>query len=127
MKHFKIKPFVKEAKKEKISDQKLLDTIEEFEQLDVDGKNRYSLGGTLYKLRLASNTGSGKSGGSRSILAYKKNDIIYWLHLFAKNDKGNVTTKELADLKKIAKLLFNYSDKELAKLIKDGVIVEVKS
>ncbi|MCF6768535.1 type II toxin-antitoxin system RelE/ParE family toxin [Thiotrichales bacterium 19S11-10] len=127
MKHFKIKAFVREAKKEKVSDQKLLETISDFEKLDDDGKNRYSLGGELYKLRLASKSGSGKSGGSRSILAYKKDDVVYWLHLFSKNDKGNITTKESSDLKKIAKLLFSYNKKQLEKLIKDGVLVEVKS
>lgn len=127
MKHFKIKSFVREAKKEKISDEKLLKAMINFDNLDDDGKHRYALGGELYKLRIATKSGSGKSSGSRSILAYKKNNMVYWLHLFAKNDKGNITTKELSDLKKIAKLLFGYNEKQLRKLIEDGILTEIVS
>ena len=50
--------------------------INEFFNLSREEQLKYSLGAGLYKLRIATKEGRGKSGGSRSILAFKK-DFIY--------------------------------------------------
>ena len=60
----------------------LNDTLEDFVKLDELGQQKYSLGAGLFKLRISSKSGRGKSSGSRSILAFKSNDRTIWLHLF---------------------------------------------
>lgn len=104
-----------------------MDTLDNFLNLGKDGQNRYSLGAGLYKLRLATKKGKGKSGGSRSILAFKQDERIIWLHLFDKNEKGNVTATELKKLKHISGILLEISQQELNTLLKIGEIEEVSN
>ncbi|NCT56322.1 MAG: type II toxin-antitoxin system RelE/ParE family toxin [Legionella sp.] len=126
MRQFKVKKFSGEAKKSQLSDQILQETISDFLMLDSLGRQKYALGSGVYKLRIASKSGRGKSGGSRCMLAFKAGDRIIWLHLFDKNDKGNVSNKELKKLKFLADILLALSDDELNRLIKLGEILEVK-
>lgn len=126
MKQYKVKKFNTEAKKERISDTNLNETLHDFFILGNEGQQKYSLGAGLYKLRIASKSGRGKSGGSRSILAYKLESRIIWLHCFAKNDKGNITPKELKKLKILSDILLGLSDDEILKLINLGELIEVK-
>jgi hypothetical protein len=51
---------------------------------------------------------------------------VIWLHLFAKNDKENVTTTELKKLKKLADILLGLSQSDINRLIKSGELYEVK-
>ncbi|KTD04773.1 type II toxin-antitoxin system RelE/ParE family toxin [Fluoribacter gormanii] len=125
MKHLKIKKFNNEAKKVGLKDETLIKTLDNFFKLSRDEQLQYSLGAGLYKLRIATNEGRGKSGGGRSILAYKKDNGIYWLHLFSKNDKGNVTTSELKKLKQLADIMLGLNDEQINKLINLGELCEV--
>ncbi len=125
MKHYKIKKFASEAKKNDASDLLLINTLSEFLSLGKEGQQKYSLGSGLYKLRLATKEGRGKSAGSRSILAYKNDTRIIWLHLFAKNDKGNITTDELKKLKILSNILLGLPKDEVDKLIRLGELCEV--
>ena len=125
MKHLKIKKFNSEAKKVRLRDQILVDTFNEFFNLTREEQQKYSLGSGLYKLRIATKEGRGKSGGSRSILAFKKDNGVYWLHLFSKNDKENVTTSELKKLKQLADIMLMLTDEQLNKLIELGELCEV--
>lgn len=126
MKHYKVRKFARETKKIDLSDMLLLDTATDFLNLDDAGRKRYALGAGLYKLRVATNEGQGKSAGSRSILAFEEDSKIIWLHLFSKNDKGNVTTNELIKLKLLADILLGLSDSDFTELIKAGEMYEVK-
>lgn len=125
MKHIKIKKFSNEANKANLTDSILVETLSNFFKLNRDEQLKYSLGAGLYKLRIASKEGKGKSGGSRSILAFKNDKGVYWLHLFSKNDKGNVTTSELKKLKQLADIMFELTDEQIMKLIKLGELLEV--
>lgn len=125
MKHLKIKKFNSEAKKVGLIDKTLIETLDNFFKLSSDEQLKYSLGAGLYKLRIATNEGRGKSGGSRSILAFKKDNGIYWLHLFSKNDKGNVTISELKKLKQLADIMLGLNDEQINKLISLGELCEV--
>ena len=125
MKYYKVKKFAREANKLKATDKLLSDTLVHFLETSDDERQKYSLGAGLYKLRLATNEGQGKSGGSRTILAFKTDNRIIWLHLFAKNDKGNVTTNELKKLKSLADILLELSASDMARLIKLGELYEV--
>ena len=126
VKQYKVKRFLAETKKIGIADITLVNTVKDFMGMDEHGQQRYALGAGLYKLRVASSGGKGKSGGARTILAVKKGQRLIWLHLFAKNDKGNVTTGELKKLKMLADILLGLSDVEIDKLVKSGELLEVK-
>ena len=125
MKHFKIKKFSNEAKKDNVSDALLSDTLNDFLGLGTIGQQKFSLGAGLYKLRLASKEGRGKSAGSRSILAFKNDNRVMWLHLFSKSEKGNVSISELKKLKLLSNILLEIPDYEIAKLIELGELYEV--
>jgi len=127
MKHLKIKKFSSEAKRANLIDQILIDTLNEFFNLSREEQLKYSLGAGLYKLRIATKEGRGKSGGSRSILAFKKDNEIYWLHLFSKNDKENVTTSELKKLKQLSDIMFTLTDEQVKNLVNLGELCEVNT
>jgi len=125
MKHYKIKKFINEAKKIELQDKILVETLNEFLSMGKESQQKYSLGSNLYKLRLATKEGRGKSGGSRSILAFKKDSKIIWLHLFSKNEKGNVTINELKKLKELSNIVLELSDEQIYKLLNLGELYEV--
>lgn len=125
MKSYKIKKFVSEAKKIELKDKILAETLNEFLGMGKEHQQKYSLGANLYKLRLSTKEGRGKSGGSRSILAFKKDSKIIWLHLFSKNEKGNVTTNELKKLKELSNIVLELSDEQIRKLLNLGELYEV--
>lgn len=127
MKTLKSKKFSSEAKKSKVKDEMLSKTLAIFLDLDEAGRKKFALGAGLYKLRIASKRGRGKSGGSRSILAFKQDDCLIWLHLFDKNDKGNISSKELKKLKTLADILLGLSKSELQGLIEAGELLEVEN
>ncbi|MCL9684201.1 type II toxin-antitoxin system RelE/ParE family toxin [Legionella maioricensis] len=127
MRHLKIKKFNNEANKVDLQDEILVETLNNFFKLHRDDQLKFSLGAGLYKLRIATKEGRGKSGGSRSILAFKNDNGVYWLHLFSKNDKGNVTTSELKKLKHLADIMFALTDEQISKLINLGELCEVNT
>lgn len=125
MKQFKVKKFVAEAKKLRVTDKIISKTLSHFLKVDLKGRQKNALGAGLYKLRLATNEGQGKSGGSRTILALKEEKRVIWLHLFAKNEKENITASELKKLKILADILSTISDKDITRLIKNNELCEV--
>ncbi len=66
------------------------------------------LGGGLVKLRLA-RRGAGKSGGFRTVLAYRRDDRAFFIHFFAKNVAENISDSDLDDLKDYGKILLEMS------------------
>jgi hypothetical protein len=120
MRIFKTRHFSKWADKEGLNNNSLLLAVSEIESGLVDA----DLGGNVYKKRVATNN-RGKSGGSRTLLAYKAGNKAFFVYGFAKNTRSNVTQIELKALKALAKELLIYSNKELANAITYGEIVEV--
>lgn len=125
LKQFKVKKFVSEAKKESIVDSLLSHTLNGFLNMGKNDQQKFSLGAGLYKLRLATKEGRGKSGGSRTILAFKNDERVVWLHLFSKNEKGNISVTELKKLKLLSNILLEISDDKLIKLLELGELYEV--
>lgn len=125
MNSYKVKKFSNEAKKLKVTNEQLLETLSHFLKMETEDRQKYSLGSGLYKLRLATSEGKGKSGGSRTVLAFKQDTRVIWLHLFAKNDKENITTSELKKLKLLADILLSMSIEDILKLIKANELYEV--
>jgi hypothetical protein len=100
MRIFKSKWFNKWADKEGLTDEALVVAVTEME----DGLIDADLGGHVYKKRAAIE-GQGKSGGLRTILAFKVGNKSFFMFGFAKNKQGNINKKELKSLKLMAKIL----------------------
>ncbi len=118
---FMNKPFDRWARKEGIGGEALRKAIDEMEHGLIDA----NLGGNVYKKRIAA-PGRGKSGSYRTILVYRQGDKVFFVHGFAKNDKGNIDAKELRTLKKYAALLLGYGGGELEKAVKGGELKKVE-
>lgn len=122
MRILKNKVFSKWAAKEGLSDSALWAAVDEMERGLVEA----DLGGHVFKKRVAVG-GRGKSGGVRTLLAYKVADKAFFIYGFAKNVRANVKTDELKGLKAYAEVLLSYSDKELTQVVKNGALIEVES
>lgn len=120
MQVFKNRAFNKWAAKEGLSDGALLCAVEEITQGLVDADQ----GGQVFKKRVAV-AGRGKSGGVRTLLAYRAGNRAFFVYGFAKNTRANISDKELKALKLYADILLNYSRAELIKAVKHGVLTEV--
>ncbi len=120
MRIFKTKGFARFTLKESIADETLRDVIKQLEL----GKYDVDLGAGLYKQRIP-RQGSGKSGGYRVIICFKHEDRSFFLYAFTKSDKANISAKEKADLKKLAKIYLSMTDSELTRLIQSGIIEEI--
>ena len=67
------------------------------------------LGGGVYKKRIAQ-PGRGKSGSSRTLLASNRQDRWIFVFGFEKNDRANVSDRELEALKMLAADLLGLTD-----------------
>ena len=120
MQIFKTIYFHKWAKHERLSDSKLRASVEEIENGLFDA----NLGGSVYKKRIP--VGSrGKSGGLRTIVAFQDENNSFFLYGYAKNARDNISTKEKAAFKLLAKKYLGLNSKELKKLIKIRELLEV--
>jgi hypothetical protein len=90
----------------------------------MDGRYDADLGGGVFKQRVA-HDGGGKSGGFHAIVVFRAGDHSFFVHGFAKNDKANVTAKELKALKQLSDVLLGFSDEELRTAQSAGELVEV--
>mgnify|MGYP001120850177 CR=1 FL=1 len=122
MKKLMTKHFSKWASKQRISKHELSKALSELEK----GNFEANLGGYLYKKRIRFE-GKGKSGSGRTVICYRKKDKAFFIHGFAKNDKSNLSKKELYAFKELAKILIGLSPSEIEKAIENGDFIEVKS
>lgn len=83
-----------------------------------------ALGGCLYKKRVA-RSGSGKSGGYRTLLAARIGGRYIFLHGFSKSDKANISTEERRALQCAGKVFLALSAEELSIALAAQVLVEV--
>jgi len=122
MKNLMTKHFSKWAARQKIPKHELVNALTEV----MDGHFEANLGGHLYKKRIHFE-GQGKSGGGRTIICYKKDDRAIFVHGFAKNEKSNLSKKELTAFKELSKILLRLSPEEIIIAIENKDLVEVKS
>ncbi len=122
MRIFKNQWIVKFAKKHKISDSELLEAVERADNGLIDA----DLGGGVIKQRIA-RQGQGRSGGYRSLILFKQADRAFFVYAFAKNDRENISDKELDVYRKAAAYYLKYTRAELAALKEDGIITEIES
>ena len=122
MRIFKNKAFSKWSTKEGLSDEALQMAVTEIE----NGLLEADLGGHVIKKRVAL-VGRGKSGGARTLLAYRTEDKAFFVYGFAKNTRSNIKPIELKALKMLAAQLLSYSDKDLNEAVEKQVLIEVSS
>ena len=97
MRVFKSRSFERFARSEGIGDAALAKAIRDAGKGLIDA----DLGGGLIKLRLA-RKGGGKSGGFRTLIAYRTKVRAVFLFGFAKSERANVSAAQIADLKQVA-------------------------
>ena len=117
---FKIKGFMRFQRKERIADAALIEAIRLAESGLVDA----DLGGGLIKQRIA-RLGQGKRGGYRTLIAFRQKNRAFFVFGFAKNERSNIGTEELEELKTLAAIYFSLSENQIAELIETDEVVEL--
>ena len=118
---YKSKPFARFAKKASITDAILWRAA----RLANEGIIDAYLGGGVIKQRIA-RAGEGKSGGSRSIILFKRNDRAVYVYGFEKKDLSNIKGDELEAFRELAKVVLGYTNAEMAKRVEDGALLKVE-
>ena len=118
---YKNKFFARFAKKARITDADLWKTAQLVNQGLIDA----DLGGGVVKQRIAP-AGSGKSGGSRSIILFRKNDRAVYVYGFQKKDLANIRPNELEAFRELAHVILGYTNAEMAQRVEDGALFNVE-
>ena len=120
MRVLKTRVFARFAKSESITDAQLVAAIMQAELGLIDA----DLGGGLIKLRIA-RAGKGKSGGFRTVIAYRAGSRAVFLTGFAKSRRDNIEPFELAALKLAAADLLSVTDKAVNIFVDGQRLIEV--
>ena len=112
--------FEKFAIKKKVSTYQLCEAIARAEL----GLINAQLGGGLIKQRVA-RKGEGRSGGFRTVIAYRTGVHAIFLYGFGKNERDNIDVDDFEDLKKTASILLAYGKDELARTVAAGELKEI--
>lgn len=106
--------FAKLARKEDISDYRLLDAVVRAERGQIDAQ----LAPHLIKQRIP-RPGQGRARGLRGILAYKRGTIAVPLFLFPKSGRANLTAAEQEAYAAFAAELAGFTDADFARLVRE--------
>lgn len=121
MQAFKTKAFARWADGDGLDDEALASAVAEMDEGLIDAR----LGGQVVKKRVAL-PGRGKRGGARTLVAFRQGEKAFFVYGFAKNERANISDRELKALKLLAKELLNYPAETLAKAIKAGELIEIE-
>jgi len=121
MEKLSTKWFKKWAKKSKITDQDLLDTVDNL----IKGLSTADLGSNLFKIRVKREH-SGKSSGFRTIVVYKENERAIFLYGFGKNEKDNISKTELLYFKKLGNDFLTLDKNQIKQLIEAKSLFEIE-
>jgi hypothetical protein len=117
---FAVKLFAKFQKQERISDAALCEAVSRAQRGLIDA----DLGQGLIKQRVA-RTGQGRSGGYRTLVAYRIAGRAVFLFGFAKSDRANISNDELQLLRQRASQILSLDDAAIEARIDDGDLFEV--
>jgi len=117
---FKSRWFTRFAINERISDPMLCKAVVEAESGLIDA----DYGGGVIKQRIA-RPNTGKSGGYRTIILFRRGDKAFFVYGFPKSERDNISDAEKRDFKDLAKEVFSQPDDRLGTLIKTGTFVPV--
>jgi len=121
MRVFVTKAFNRFARSERISVDRLQEAVGRAGRGLVDA----DLGGGLIKQRVA-RPGQGRSGGYRTVIAFRWLDRAVFLHGFAKSERDNIKDADLARMKKLAGLFLHASLEDLETWCERGELEEVR-
>jgi hypothetical protein len=82
------------------------------------------LGGGLIKQRVA-RPGAGKSGGYRTVIAYRRGERAVFLYGFAKSVRANIDDDELEVLRRRGAGLLTAPEEAIEAMVADDELVEV--
>lgn len=117
---FKTRTFARWAKKSGLDDDALSQAVKEMDGGLVDAR----LGGNLVKKRIALGS-AGKRGGARVIVATNFGGRWYFLYGFEKNERDNISLKELNAFQITAAALLKMNDASIQKAITLNEIEEI--
>lgn len=118
---YKTRPFARFARKARISDADLWNAA----RLVNEGVIDADLGGGIIKQRIA-RPGQGKSGGSRSIILFRKNDRAVFVYGFEKKDKANIGQSDLIAFRALAEDVLHCPDSTIAHRVTSGSLIPVQ-
>lgn len=117
---FKTRHFARWMRKAGLADTALCAAVDEMVRGLVDA----DLGGGVVKKRVPL-PGRGKSGSTRTLVATNKGSRWFFLFGFEKNERGNVSGKELEALQAIADDLLKLSSRDLDAQVESGALQEI--
>jgi hypothetical protein len=117
---YKLKGFARFQRRERIADASLAKAVREAGTGLVDA----DLGGGLIKQRVA-RPGAGKSGGYRTVIAYRRGERAVFLYGFAKSVRANLDDDELEVLRRRGAGLLNAPEEAIEAMVADDELVEV--
>ena len=120
MRVFKLKAFARFQRRERIADATLAKAVRSAEAGLVDA----DLGGGLIKQRVA-RPGQGKSGGFRTIVAYRRGSRAVFLFGFAKSERDNLDDDELAQWQRVGRAYLGLDDERLEAAVAAEELMEV--
>ena len=117
---FKTRHFSRWARKSELSQEALCLAVSEMENGLIDAE----LGGGVVKKRVPL-PGRGKSGSTRTLLATNKGSLWFFIFGFEKNERANISLRELVALKAIAADLLKLNSAELDVQVAREVLQEI--
>ena len=117
---FRTRYFSRWMRKTELTDMSLCKAVSEMEQGLIDA----DLGSGIVKKRVAL-PGRGKSGSTRTLVATNKSNRWFFVFRFEKNERDNISDKELEALKDIATDLLKLTSNELDVHIESRAINEI--
>ena len=117
---FKVTAFNKWMKKTGLTDKALCFAIDEMKAGLIDA----DLGGGVLKKRVAL-PGRGKPGSARTIVAANRKGRWIFLFGFQKNERSNISSRELNALRELSSDLLGFSNLELTSAVFSKALLEV--
>lgn len=112
--------FSRWAKRSGLSDTALVTAVQEIAHGLIDG----DLGGGVLKKRVGVE-GRGKSGGARVVLATNRGDRWFFMFGFLKNQRANISPRELEALRELASDLLDLNERQIDAQINCGALEEI--
>jgi hypothetical protein len=118
---YKLKPFARFARGERIADARLIEAVERAGRGLVDA----DLGGGLIKQRVA-RQGQGRRGGYRVIIGFRSGDFAVFLFGFAKSTQENLEDHQLQALRRIAASWLGADAEMIKGAVERGELMEIQ-
>ena len=122
MRAFKTKAFARFADREGMEDAALCEAVRRAGKGLIDA----DLGGGVIKQRIA-RKGAGRSGGFRSIVLFRRDELAFFVFGFAKSGRENLRPDELKAFRTLADAMLKLDEVSLQAALVNGTIIEVKN